>query len=1107
MRTLRLFLAVCVSAPLLAQQPTLGYYRFPAISGSTIVFTAEGDLWRVPIAGGVAQRLTSNAGEESRAAISPDGKTIAFSATYEGPTEVYTMPIDGGAPTRRTFEGLNAVVVGWTPDGKVLYSTRRFSTLPSAQLATVDPRNNATALVPLAQASDGTFDGSTLFFTRFAFQGSFTKRYKGGTAQNIWRYAQNADHAEPLTTDYAGTSRSPMVWNGRVYFASDRDGTMNIWSMDKNGKDLKQHTHHATFDVQGPSLSNGKIAYQMGADLHVYDIASNADTQVPITLVSDFEQMREKWIRNPAEWIWSAHLSPNGDRVVISARGQLFVMPVQQGRLVEAMRDKKIRAREARFMPDGKNLLALTDQSGEVEFWRIPANGIGAAEQLTNDARILRWDGIVSADGRFIAHTDKDQQLWLYDTQTKTNKLLDKNKDGGFGGVRWSPDGKWLAYSAPASNNLDQIYLYSVESGKATAVTSDRYDSESATWSPDGKFLYFLSNRTFESAVGAPWGVRGPEPFFDKQTKLYALALTPNARNPFQPDDELGSTGGTRTAVRTDSVAKSPAPDSIKPPAARQGVSPSSTLNIVLDGIERRIIEAPLPAGNYFGLSTDGKRLYFFQRDAGNGARPQLMSFPIDNKDPKAETFITDVRTYELSLDGKKIMLGRGNDLYVVDAGAKAPTDLSKAQVNLRDWVLHFDPRDEWRQEFVDAWRLERDYFYDRGMNGVDWPAMRAQYAPLVERVTDRAELNDILSQMVGELSALHIFVRGGDLRRAPDLVTPASLGARLSRDAAAGGYRVDHVYVTDPDAPLDLSPLAKFGVNVVDGDVITAVNGVPTLSVPDIGALLRDQQDKQVLLHVRSRAGSDRDVIVTPTTQARENAMRYSEWEYARRLAVEKKDSRIGYVHLRAMGTNDIAQFARDFYPAFNRDGLIVDVRHNSGGNIDSWVLERLMRKAWMYWQDRTGNPYWNMQNAFRGHMVVLVDESTASDGEAFAEGFRRLGLGKAIGVRTWGGEIWLSSSNVLVDRGIATAAENGVYGPEREWLIEGHGVDPDIVVDNEPAETFKGRDAQLDAAIAYLQGEIKAKPTPVPAPPAYPNKSLKAATQAGSAKAKQNP
>jgi tricorn protease len=1099
-----LAILVAVAAPVAAQQatPSLGYYRFPAISGNTLVFTAEGDLWRVPITGGVAQRLTSNAGEESHATISPDGQTLAFSASYEGPTEVYTMPLGGGPPARRTFEGGNAIVTGWTPDGKVVYATRHFSTLPNTQLAAVDPRTNTATLLPLAQASDGSFDNNTLYFTRFAWQGSNTKRYRGGTAQNIWRFSANAEHAQPLTADYEGTSRSPMVWKGRVYFASDRDGTMNLWSMDANGKDLKQLTHHAAFDVQSPSLGEGKIAYQLGADLRLYDIATGNDTQIPITLVSDFEQTREKWIRNPVEWISDVHLSPNGDRVVLTARGQLFVAPVQQGRLVEAVRDKKIRVRDGRFMPDGKSLLTLTDQSGEVEFWRVPANGIGTATQLTNDAKVLRWDGIPSADGRYIAHTDKDQQLWLYDTQTKQNTRLAVNNEGGFGDVSWSPDGKWLAYAAPAVNLFDQIYLYSVESKKATAVTSDRYDSESPTWSPDGKWLYFLSDRNLQSLVGSPWGARAPEPFFDKQTMVYALALSPNERNPFQPDDELGT--GKPVAVRTDSTAKAPAPDSIKPPSARQGVPPSPRLTVILDGIERRIIEVPVPAGNYYLLTTDGKRLYFLARDAGFSARPQLVSFPIENKDPKPDTFMADVRGYELSLDGKKILVRRGNDLYVVDAGAKAPADLSKAQVNLKDWVLHFDPRDEWRQEFADAWRLERDYFYDKGMNGVDWPAMRQHYAPLVERVTDRAELSDILSQMVGELSALHIFVYGGDIRRGADAVAPASLGARLTRDDRAGGYRVDHVYETDPDSPRDLSPLARFGVNVAEGDVIEAVNGVPTLSVADIGALLRDQADHQVLLKVKARAGADREVVVTPISQGRENGLRYSEWEYTRRLAVEKKgDSKIGYVHLRAMGNGDIAQWARDFYPAFNRDGLIVDVRHNNGGNIDSWLLERLMRKAWFYFQSRTGNTTWNMQYAFRGHVVVLTDENTASDGEAFSEGFRRLGLGKVIGTRTWGGEIWLSSSNILVDRGIATAAETGVYGPERQWLIEGHGVDPDIVVDNEPHATFNGQDAQLDAAIAYLQGEIKAHPIPVPPPPPYPNKSLKAAVQAGGTKA----
>jgi tricorn protease len=394
----------------------------------------------------------------------------------------------------------------------------------------------------------------------------------------------------------------------------------------------------------------------------------------------------------------------------------------------------------------------------------------------------------------------------------------------------------------------------------------------------------------------------------------------------------------------------------------------------------------------------------------------------------------------------------------------------------------------------LDAWRLHRDYFYDRHMNGIDWRAMREKYLPLVDRVRDRDELSDLIAQMVSELSALHTFVFGGDVRRGPDQVQIGALGARLERDASRGGYVIKHIYTSDPDRPDKRAPLARPGVGVSDGDVIQSVNGRDVLGVPDLGELLRNDAGKQVLLGVRSGAVKEpRDVIVKPISTQEESDLRYHEWEYTRRMRVEEAGAgQMGYVHLRAMGANDINQWAEQFYPVHDRQGLIIDVRHNGGGNIDSWILGKLLRKAWFYWQPRVGKPYWNMQYAFRGHMVVLCDERTGSDGEAFAEGFRRLGLGKLVGTRTWGGEIWLTSSNVLADRGIATAAEFGVYGPDGKWLIEGHGVDPDIVVDNLPNATFNGKDAQLEAAVSYLKGMIKAQPNGVPPAPAYPDKSF---------------
>jgi tricorn protease len=1108
LRAIALAMVVALGAPLAAQKTQLGYYRQPAIWDNTIVFVAEGDLWRVGTSGGVAQRLTTHPEEESRPAISPDGKTVAYAATYEGPGEVYTLPLEGGVPVRQTWDAARPSWLSWTLKGEILFATRRHSTLPNTQLVRLDPATHAQTVVPLAQASDGAFDpaGATLFFTRLAFQGSHTRRYKGGTAQNLWRFAGAGSEAAPLTADYAGTSKTPMPWKGRVYFASDRDGVMNLWSMNERGGDLTQHTKHRDYEVQSPSLSNGRIAYQHGADIRVFDIAAGSDRAVPITLVSDFDQLRERWVKNAVDWITSAHLSPTGDRVAITARGQVFVAPAQQGRLVEATRNKLARHRNARFMPDGKSILTLSDESDEVEFWHVPANGVGAPTQLSRDGSVLRWDGLPSPDGTLIAHHDKNQQLWIFDVAKKTQTKVANSVQGGFGDLRWSPDSKWLAYSTAGPNLVTRIYLHEVATARIVPVTSDRYDSSNPAWSTDGKWLYFLSDRNFESLVGSPWGARQPEPYWDRQTKIYHVALKRSERSPFQPDDELQP---PKPAEKGDSKAdakaetKADAKDEAKPasaeapgqkPGEKAADKPAAVPTVVVDveGLETRLLEVPVPPGNYSSLSIDSKRLYFISRPTGRDGKVALKTLALENKKAEPETFIEEPQSYELSQDGKKILIRKGREFYVVDAGAKAPSDLSKSTVPLRDWTFSLDPRLEWRQMFTEAWRLERDYFYDRGMHGVDWPAMRSKYQPLVDRVTDRAELSDVFAQMVAELSALHIFVRGGDLRDAADDAWPASLGAETVRDEKAGGFRVTHVIATDPDRPDRRVPLAHPTVNVVEGDVIESVNGAAALSARDLSALLRGQAGKQVLLSVKPKAGGpSRNVIVEPVPAQAEDGLRYDEWEYTRRLAVEKAgQSQIGYVHLRAMGAGNMAEWMREYYPVFNRAGLIIDVRHNNGGNIDSWILGRLLRKAWFYWQPRVGQPYWNMQYAFRGHIVVLVDENTASDGEAFAEGFRRLGLGKLIGTRTWGGEIWLSSSNVLVDRGIATAAETGVYGPEGQWLIEGHGVDPDVVVDNLPHETFGGKDAQLDAAIRHVQELIKAKPLPVPPPPPYPIK-----------------
>ncbi len=1111
-----------------------GYYRDPALHGDTLVFAAEGDLWTVPVTGGVARRLTTHLAEETHPVISPDGRMLAFTARYEGPAEVYTMPLAGGLPSRRTFEGESAIATTFTPAGELVYASQHYATLPDLQLVAIDLSTAEKRRIPLSQASEGSFDanGKTLYFVRPAFHNNVTRWYTGGTARQIWKFRDGAAEAEKLTRDYAGESHTPMWWNGRVYFVTDRNRTMNLWSMDENGGDLRRHTDHDGWDVRYASLNAGRIAYVVGADIWIYDIAANARRRIPITLASDLDQLREKWVTKPIENLTAMHLRPDGEAVVLTARGRVFVAPVRDGRSVQVSRQPGVRYRDAVFMPDGKSLVGLSDASGEMEFVQMPANGVGADRPLSRDGKVLRFEGAPSPDGKWIAFADNNNEAWLLNIASRSTTRISTNQEGIFG-FAWSPDSRHVAINQAAANSFLQILLYDVARRTHTALTSDRANSHDAAFSPDGKWVYFLSDRSLSSVVQSPWGPRAPEPFFDRPDKLYQVALRKGLRSPFKPADELHPAVQEKTEEDEDKdkdpeeVEQEPA-DEPRPPAPEEPVelppeqpdppapvtaqsaesekprtgkrsskgdkeekpksSTPATVRIDYDGLAQRIYEVPAPAGDYSRLSVSDEAIYWMSREVGAEAKAKLMVLEITNDDPEAEKFVEDVLSYELSRDGKKILLRKNDDLYVVEAGTKAPSELDKSKLRLSSWNYAIDVREDWRQMFIDAWRMERDYFYDPGMHGVDWNAVRDKYLPLVERVTTRDELSDVIGLAVGELSALHTSVRGGDMRRGNDDIKVPTLGARLLLDRRAGGYRIDHIYQADPDYPDERSPLADPELGVSVGDVITMINGVNVLTVSHPNALMRNQVEQQVLLRLKSKAtGKARDIVVYPATD--EASLRYSDWELTRRQRTDSlSENRIGYVHLRAMTAPDITSWFRNFYPVFNRPGLIVDARHNRGGNIDSFILARLLRKPWMYWQTRAGQPYSNMQYAFGGHAVVLVDEQTGSDGEAFAEGFRRLGIGKVIGTRTWGGEIWLGSDNRLTDNGFARAPSAGVYGPERKWLIEQHGVDPDIVVDNLPHATFNGGDAQLDAAVKYLLGEIQRDPRTVPAAPEYP-------------------
>ncbi|MGM0943589.1 MAG: S41 family peptidase [Bacteroidota bacterium] len=1075
-----LFVSVGISASIAQSSP--GYFMHPDVHENTVVFVAEGDIWMASTEGGMATRLTTHPGDESHPKISPNGKWVAYAASYEGPTEVYMMPISGGLPRRLTFEPMASIPTAWRSESEVAYVTNQYSTLPRLRTVIFDINSGQKSFIPLEMAAEGSFDdaGETYFFVRPTFHGNVTKRYKGGTARQLWKYTDGTEEAVKLTQNYDGEDHHPVFHDGRVYFISSRDGIQNVWSMSPDGSDINQHTKEESYDVREYSLSGNTLVYRSGADLYRMDLSDMQKDKIAINLVSDFDQLRENWVDNPASYITNISVANDGEKVALTARGRVFVFPAKDGRMVRLSRKDGVRYRDAVFSTDSKDILTFSDESGEFEIHQYSGLGLDQGKQLTENGETLRFNLTPSPDGKWLAWYDLNNELWIRNMESGKTVKANLTDEDLHGSMAWSPDSQWLTYGQAASNTFTQLFVFNPSTEKRITLTSDRTNSLSPQWSADGKWIYFLSDRNFQSKVGSPWGQRQPEPFWEKQMKIYHITLQKGLISPFTPKNELK--------------------------AEEKKSEDPVTVTIDEDGLMERVQEVPVPAGNYKNLIVTEKALYYHRVGPGPGIyygggvsnedEPALMMTPISEK-AEQKVFADKINSYAVSGNNKYALLRQGSNHFLVELGTSPVSDLSKNKLDLSGWKFSIDPREDWKQIYTDAWRMERDYFYDVGMHGVDWDAMYEKYLPLVDRVTTRNELSDVIGELIGELSVLHTSVRGGDTREGDDSIQFGMLGGLFSKTDL--GYQIDYIFQSDPDYPDEKSPLSHPALGLQEGDVITHIDGTSVLDVADMQVLLRDKSRKQVRLAVAGKG----DHIIYPMTVGQENNLRYNDWEYTRRLeAEEKSNGDIGYVHLRAMTAGDIGQWYRDFYPQFKKKGLIIDVRHNRGGNIDSFILEKLMREAFFYWKSRTGAPYWNMNYAFRGHLVLLVDEFTASDGEAFAEGFRRLGMGNAIGARTWGGEVWLSGANTLSDNGIARAPMNGVYGvvgedtnngDKVEWLIEGVGFIPDIEVINLPKATFEGKDAQLDAAIEHLKELIQKDPRPVPAPPAYPDVSFK--------------
>lgn len=1053
-------LAILVSAQAIAA--VQGYYSEPSLGADRVVFVSESDLWSVSPAGGLASRLTAHAEPKGQPALSPDGRWLAFTGRYDGAFEVYVMPASGGSPKRLSFDSGPARAVGWTPAGEVLYQTTAVSgPLSMSVLRAVNPDTLARRELPLMDARQAVFDDDgNIYFVRFglASTNDNAREYRGGAMAQLWRFhPDHDDEAERLASDHAGNLEQPMWWDGQLYVVSDADGGVaNLWRLQADGSDPLRLTDHEDFDVRGASLYDGRIVYQHGADLRLFDLSDGSDRVLDIQLASDRGQKMTRWLDNPLGFLDSAHFAPGGERVVLTARGRVALVGTGAIRRIEIELPAGSRAREAVLSPDGDWLYAIVDATDEHEIWRFPAAGDGDGEALTDDGRTQRELLVVSPDGRSIAHSDRDGLLWLLDLASGSNRRIDASNGAGYRDIVWSPDSRALALVRPDSTmQRPQLMVYDIAGDHLHVLTSDRYESYSPAFSPDGRWLYFLSDRHFEANPTSPWGDRNMGPVFDRRTGIYAYALQPGNRFPLAP----------RTELSTDD------PDNGDELPA-----------IVFDGLDQRLFEVPVSPGNYSSLAVAESRLYFLDRAFERGSRASLRTIDFSPDRASIETFAESVDQFALSGDRKKLFyrLAGNGAMHIVDAGARPPSDLGPSQVRVGDWRLPVQPALEWQQMFVDAWRMQRDYLFDPALRGRDWDAVRERFEPLVARIGDRRELDDLLAQMVAELGVLHSQVRGGDYRSERELASQAFLGGDFEHSEQ--GVRITRIHASDPELPRNRSPLARPGVDLRVGDIITAVNGRSVSAVEDLNLLLTHQAGQQVRLDYR-RGNDTGAVVVEPISAWADAGLRYQDWVLARREKVETlSEGRIGYLHLQAMGANDIADFAREFYANFEREGLIIDVRRNRGGNIDSWVIEKLLRRAWMFWYRAGEQPFWNMQQTFRGHLVVLIDELTYSDGETFAAGVRSLGLGPLIGQRTAGAGVWLSDTNRMVDRGVMRAAQWPQFSPDGRWLIEGAGVAPDIEVINPPHATWRGEDAQLERGVEVLLEQLRESPLIIP-------------------------
>jgi tricorn protease len=1084
-------IAFLISSPLWAQDEAR-LLRFPATHDDRIVFTYAGNLYTVSAAGGVARRLTSHIGNEMFARFSPDGKWIAFTGQYDGNTEVYLIPSDGGVPKRLTYTatlnrdevsdrmGPNNIVMCWKNDGKSIVFRSRMHEPDDfiGQLFEVSISGGLPRQLPLPRGGFCSFspDDRQLAYNRVFREFRTWKRYRGGMADDIWLYDFASKKTENLTNNPA-QDIFPM-WSGNsIYFLSDRDDhqRMNLYALDLSSRQTRPLTHFSDFDIKFPSLGDKAIVFENGGYIYRFDLASQKQEKVPIRILEDQDSGRGGLV-NVSKNITNFEISPDGKRALFGARGEIFTVPAQHGPTRNLTNTPGIHERNAVWSPDGKQIAYISDATGEDEIYTMPQDGSGSSKQITSGGDTYKYAIRWSPDGKKILWGDKKLRLQYVDIDTKTVTPVAQARAWEIRSYNWSPDGKWVAYAQPEVEDMEMVQLFSVDNKQSQPVTDPWHFSSEPVFSTDGKYLFFVSNRDFNPAFGDTEFNH----IFQDMARIYLVTLAKDTESPLKPQsDEVGKEESDKAKEKEKEKDK----DKSKDTSVKK--SPAS-IRVDLDGIVDRVVALPISPGNYDNLQAVDHTLYYIRRGSKD-AKPLLQMYDLEER---KETALGQVNAFEIAQDRKKMLAARDHTYAIIDLPkGPGPVEL-KEPLNLSGMEMQLDRHQEWQQIFAECWRQMRDFFYDPTMHGQDWPAVRRKYEALVPYVNHRADLTYIIGEMIGELNAGHTYVGGGDLPQTHRIQT-GLLGAQLERDDKTGYYKIVKILRGQNWNDALRSPLTEMGVNVREGEYLIRINGRPANELINPYEALVNTAGKQVTLTVSStpQAQGSRDVVVVPI--ADEQRLYYFNWvEGNIRKVNEATNGRVGYIHIPDMLSSGLSEFAKYFYPQIRKKALIIDVRGNAGGNVSPMIIERLRRELALVGKARNAEPRYDPGALVNGPMVCLLNEFSASDGDLFPYRFQKAKLGKLIGKRSWGGVVGIRNSLPLVDGGQFFRPEFAVYDTEGKWAIEGHGVDPDIIVDNDPAKEFAGNDEQLNKAIEVILEELKTKEKSLPAVPPWPKK-----------------